>query len=60
MKFNVSYQSVVLIIAKDIDAAVQKVVDLAFDQGDASMPIVLNVEVIDEDDEDEEEEDSVA
>ena len=53
MRFNISYQSVVLIIVSDIDTAIQKVVDMMFDPVEASMPIVLNVERLDDEDEEE-------
>jgi hypothetical protein len=53
MRFNISFTSVVLIVAPDIDTAVQMVVDHAFDPGDASMPIVLDVEALDDEEEEE-------
>ena len=57
MRFNISFQSVIEIDAPDLETAVQMVVDRAFDPADASMPIVLDVERLD-DDEDEEEDDA--
>lgn len=56
MKFNVSYTSVVMVEAKDIDEAVRRVLNQEFDPADASMPIVLDVEVVEEDDDEDEEE----
>jgi hypothetical protein len=59
-KFNVSYQSVILIEAKDADDAVQKVVDLAFELAEASMPIVLDVELLAGQEDDDDDEDDAA
>jgi len=59
-RFNVSFTSVVLIEAKDLDDAVQRVLDHRFDPADASMPIVLDVESLDDEDEEEDDEDGAA
>jgi len=53
MKFNVSYTSVVMVIAKDIDEAVSIVLNQLFDFTDSTPPVVLDVERVQDDEEDE-------